>query len=46
MSEGESDFKHFQSKILRDTIEHIYQTPVRLLGKFGEEQFRKNKETP
>ena len=43
ISEGERDVKRFQSKIIRDTIEHIYQTPLRLLGKFGEEQFKKTK---
>ena len=41
ISEGERDVKCFQSKIIRDTTEHIYQTPLRLLGKFGEEQFKK-----
>ena len=41
ISEGERDVKCFQSKIIRDTTEHIYQAPLRLLGKFGEEQFKK-----
>ena len=42
ISEGERDAKCFQSKIIQDAIEHIYQTPLRLLGKFGE-QFKKTK---
>ena len=43
ISEGKQDVKRFQSKTTRDTIEHTYQTPLRLLGKFGKEQFKKTK---
>ena len=43
ISEGERDVKRFQSKTIRDAIKHIYQTPLRLLCKFGEEQFKKTK---
>ena len=31
---------------MRDTNEHIYQTPLRLLVKFEEEEFKKSKDTP
>ena len=41
ISEGERDVKRFHSKIMRDTNEHIYQTPLRLLVKFEEEEFKK-----
>ena len=34
----------FQSKIIRDTIEQIYQTPLRLLGNFGEQQLKKQQQ--
>ena len=26
---------------MRDTIEHVYQTPFKVPGKFGEQQFKK-----
>ena len=42
----QTDVKRFQSKIIRDSIEQIYETPLRLLGIFGEEQLKKTKETP
>ena len=35
--------KRVQSKIIRDTIEHIYQTPFKVLGKFGEKLFKKTR---
>ena len=28
---------------MQDTVEHIYQTPLRLFGRFGEEQLKKTK---
>ena len=39
--QGEQDVECTLSKIIRDTIEHIYQTPIKVLGKFGEQQFEK-----
>ena len=33
--------KRILLKIIRDTIENIYQTPFRLLGKFGSKQSEK-----
>ena len=37
------DIERILSKVIRDTIEKIYQTPFRLLGKFGTKQFEKSK---
>ena len=34
ISEDERDVKRSHSKIIQYTNEHIYQTPLRLLGKF------------
>ena len=36
MSEGDQNIEIIQSKIIRNTIEHIYQTLFKMLGKFGE----------
>ena len=37
------NIEQIQSKIIRDTIEHIYQIPFKVLGKFGEKQFKKTR---
>ena len=37
---GNAEYK--LPKIVCDSIETIYQTPFRLLGKFGEKQFKKS----
>ena len=37
------DIECILPKIIRDTIENIYQTPFRLLGKCGTKQFEKSK---
>ena len=37
------NIKKVQSKIIRDTIEHIYQTPFKVLGKSGEKLFKKTR---
>ena len=36
ISEGKRDVKRFHSKVIRDTIEHIYHAPLRIFCKFGE----------
>ena len=35
------DIERILPKIIRDTIENIYQTSFRLFGKFGTKQFEK-----
>ena len=37
------DIERILSKTIRDTTKKIYQTPFRLLGKFGRKQFEKSK---
>ena len=45
ISQGRQSTERIQSKIIRDTIEHIYQTPFKLLGKSEEKKYEKSKET-
>ena len=40
---GGAEIKRVLPKILRGAIEDVYQTPFRLLGKFGKQQFNKIK---
>ena len=39
--QGEQIVECTLSKITRDTIENIYQAPIKVLGKFVEKQFKK-----
>ena len=41
--QGENNVKDILPRIIRETVEHIYQTPFRVLGKFGENQFKISK---
>ena len=39
------NIEQIQSKIIRDTIEHIYQIPFKVLGKFGENNSKRQENT-
>ena len=39
ISEGGKEIELVLPKILRGAIEHVYQTPFRLLGEFGKKKF-------
>ena len=43
ISKGEAEVERVLPKILRGAIKDVYQTPSRLLGNFGKEQFNKIK---
>ena len=43
IAEGDKQLERVVPKILRGVIEGVYQTPFRLLGKFGKKQFNKLK---
>ena len=43
ISQGGKEIERVLPKILRGTIEDIYQTPFRLLGNFGKHQLNKIK---
>ena len=43
MSQGSEEVECVLPKILREAIEEVYQTPFRLLGNFGKQQFNKIK---
>ena len=42
-SEGEKEIERVAPKILRGAIEEVYQMPFRLLGKFGNSSYRRQK---
>ena len=41
ISQGDKELERVLPKILRGAIEDAYQTPFRLLGNFGKQQFNK-----
>ena len=41
--QDENNVQDIFPRIILESIKHIYQTPFRLLGKFGENQFKKSK---
>lgn len=41
--QGGQEIEHALPKILRGAIKDVYQTPFRLLGKFGKQQLQKIK---
>ena len=41
--QDENNVQDILPRVIRETIEHIYQTPFRLFVKFGENQFKKPK---
>ena len=41
--QDENNVQDIFPRIILEPIKHIYQTPFRLLGKFGENQFKKSK---
>ena len=41
--QGENNIQDILPRIIQETIGHIYRTPFRLLGKFGEKQLKKSK---
>ena len=43
ITEGGKEMERILPKILREAIEGVYQTPFRLLGNFGKQQFNKIK---
>ena len=43
ISQGGKEMERVLPKILRGAIEDVYQTPFRLLGNFGKQQFNKIK---
>ena len=43
ITSGGEEAERVLKKILRGAIEDVYETPFRLLGKFGKEQFNKIK---
>ena len=43
MLQGGKEVKRVLPKILRAAIEDVHQTPFRLLGNFGKQQFNKIK---
>ena len=43
ITQGGKEMKRVLPKILRGAIEDVYQTPFRLLGDFGKQQFNKIK---
>ena len=43
ISKGGAEVERVLPKILREAIEDVYQTPFRLLGNFGKQQFNKIK---
>ena len=42
-TQGVKEMERVLPKMLRGTIEDVYQTPFRLLGDFGKQQFNKIK---
>ena len=44
ISQGGQEVERMLPKMLRGAIEDVYQTPFRLLGKFGKQQFNKTKQ--
>ena len=43
ISQGGKEIECVLSKVLRRTIEDVYETPSRLLGNFGKQQLNKLK---
>ena len=41
--QDENNVQDILPRVIRETIEHIYQTPFRLFAKFRENQFKKPK---